>query len=65
MCACLYTCMNKETMKHRHLHEHFPWANFLTPAIAIDDSYCVGLWLCAPRCWSRTHKHDSFAQSSS
>jgi hypothetical protein len=68
MCACfvyMHTCMNKETMKHRHLHEYFPWDDqptSFTPAIAIAIFllYCVGLWLCAPRCWSRTHKHDSF-----
>jgi hypothetical protein len=67
MCACfvyMHTCMNKETMKHRHLHEYFPWDDqptSFTPAIAIAIFllHCVGLWLCAPRCWSRTHKHDS------
>jgi hypothetical protein len=31
----MHTCMNKETMKHRHLHEYFPWTYSLTPAIAI------------------------------
>ena len=41
MCACfvyMHTCMNKETMKHRHLHEYFPWDDqptSFTPAIAI------------------------------
>jgi hypothetical protein len=65
MLVYMHTCMNKETMKHRHLHEYFPWANLLHPRDCDCDSYCVGLWLCAPRYWSRTHKHDSFAQSSS
>ena len=52
--------MNKETMKHRHLHEHFPWDLLPHPRDCDCDSYCVGLWLRAPRCcWSRTHKHDS------